>query len=51
MRAHLRPALVVTLFFFLLRGLAYPLAATGIAAVVFPHQAGGSLDGAKRIAA
>ena len=49
MLTHLRPALVLTLFFMLLTGLAYPLAMTGIAQVVFPAQANGSLivkDGA-----
>ena len=43
MLTHLRPALVLTLFFMLLTGLAYPLAITGIAQVVFPTQANGSL--------
>ncbi|TCM17061.1 K+-transporting ATPase ATPase C chain [Novosphingobium sp. PhB165] len=38
-----RPALVLTLLFALLLGLAYPLALTGIAQVVFPRQANGSL--------
>lgn len=43
MLAHLRPALVLLTLFSLLTGLAYPLAMTGVAAAVFPHQAGGSL--------
>jgi len=43
MRAHLRPTIVVTVFFFLLLGLAYPLVETGIGSAVFSHQAGGSL--------
>ncbi|HTK34490.1 MAG TPA: potassium-transporting ATPase subunit KdpC [Caulobacteraceae bacterium] len=43
MLAQLRPALVVTVFFTLLLGIAYPLAITGVAGLVFPHQAEGSL--------
>ena len=43
MFSQLRPALVVVTGLTLLTGLAYPLAVTGIAAVVFPHQAQGSL--------
>jgi potassium-transporting ATPase KdpC subunit len=39
----LRPALVMTLLFAMLLGLAYPLALTGIGQLVFPHQANGSL--------
>ena len=39
----LRPALVMTLLFALLLGLAYPLALTGIGQVLFPNQANGSL--------
>jgi K+-transporting ATPase ATPase C chain len=38
-----RPAIVATLFFTLLLGVAYPLAITGVAQVAFPVQAGGSL--------
>ena len=47
----LRPALVLTVLFALLLGLAYPLALTGIGQVVFPVQANGSLirDGDKLI--
>jgi K+-transporting ATPase ATPase C chain len=37
------PALVLMVLMTALTGLAYPLAVTGIASVVFPHQAGGSL--------
>jgi len=43
MLSQIRPALVVTLFFTLLLGVAYPLLVTGIAQVAFPAQAGGSL--------
>ena len=39
----LRPALLLTLFFVLVTGLAFPAAVTGIAQIVFPHQANGSL--------
>lgn len=39
----LRPALVMTLLFALLLGLAYPLALTGIGQALFPGQANGSL--------
>jgi K+-transporting ATPase ATPase C chain len=43
MTQHLRPALVLLLLFTALTGLAYPLAVTGVAALAFPFQAGGSL--------
>jgi K+-transporting ATPase ATPase C chain len=43
MLTQIRPALVSTLFFTLLLGVAYPLAVTGIAQLAFPAQAGGSL--------
>lgn len=43
LRSSLRPALVVLLALTLLTGLAYPLAMTGAAQVVFPGQANGSL--------
>jgi len=38
-----RPALVLTGLMFVLTGLAYPAAMTGIAQLAFPHQANGSL--------
>ncbi len=44
-----KPACLMLLWMTLLTGLAYPLAMTGIAKVLFPEQAGGSLirrDGA-----
>lgn len=46
---HLRPALVGFLALTALSGVAYPLAITGLARMIFPHQAEGSLvrkDGA-----
>jgi K+-transporting ATPase ATPase C chain len=43
MTATLRPAIAMVALFTLLLGLAVPLAFTGLAGVVFPHQAGGSL--------
>jgi len=44
MLSHLRPALVVLVGFSLLLGLAYPLAVTGVAQLLFPYQANGSLE-------
>ena len=48
---HLRPAVVMTVLFTLLLGLAYPFAITGIAGLAFPGQAGGSLvrDGSGQV--
>ena len=43
MFSQLRPALTLLAGFSLLLGLGYPLAMTGIAQVLFPRQAGGSL--------
>ncbi len=42
MISQLRPALVLLAAFTLLTGLAYPLAITGVAQIVFPAQAAGS---------
>jgi potassium-transporting ATPase KdpC subunit len=43
MRRHLLPALMFLLLMTLLTGLAYPMLVTGLAAVVAPEKAGGSL--------
>ena len=43
MLAQARAAVVATLFFTLLLGVAYPLVVTGIGKLAFPAQAGGSL--------
>jgi K+-transporting ATPase ATPase C chain len=43
MRAQLFPAVVMTLALTVVTGLCYPLAVTGLAQVLFPHQANGSL--------
>lgn len=41
--SSLRPAIVLTILFALLLGIAYPLALTGIGQLIFPAQANGSL--------
>jgi K+-transporting ATPase ATPase C chain len=43
LKSALRPALVMTLLFALLLGIAYPLALTAIGQALFPRQANGSL--------
>lgn len=43
MFAQIRPALVMIIGLSLITGLAYPLGMTGLARLVFPEQAGGSL--------
>jgi|SRR5581483_2272320 len=43
MRRQLLPALIMTICLIVLTGIAYPLAVLGASAVLFPHQASGSL--------
>lgn len=43
LRSSIRPALVLLLALTLLTGIAYPLAMTGVAQILFPAQANGSL--------
>jgi potassium-transporting ATPase KdpC subunit len=43
MLKEIRPAIVMVIVTTILLGIAYPLAMTGIAGILFPYQAGGSL--------
>ncbi|HEX8389367.1 MAG TPA: potassium-transporting ATPase subunit KdpC [Sphingomonas sp.] len=43
LRSALRPAVVLTILFAILTGIVYPLAMTGVAQLVFPAKADGSL--------
>jgi len=45
MTNHIKPAILMLLFFTVLTGIVYPLAVTGIAQIAFPSQANGSLLG------
>ena len=43
MLSELKPAILITIVFTILTGILYPLAVTGVAQLVFPHQANGSI--------
>lgn len=50
MRSQIRPMVMILLTMTLITGLAYPLAVTGLAQLLFPHQANGSLISSNGIA-